>query len=85
LKRAIGAEGRVLARGATNILTGGREMIQTLVAVPKSTTMHGPPYFSNAAMPVAYAIGAKLGGLVDEQRQCRSLMPGSTKSGSMLK
>jgi hypothetical protein len=60
------------------------EMTSNFVAVPKSTTMHGPPYFSKAAMeshkrsaPSSVGLSTSTGMPV--------LMPGSTKSGSMWK
>jgi len=54
------------------------EMTSNLVAVPKSTTMHGPPYFSNAAMESQRRSAPSSVGL-STSTGMPVLMPGSTK------
>ena len=60
------------------------EMTSNVVAVPKSTTTHGPPYFSKAATPLTSLSAPSSAGL-STRMGIPVLMPGSTDIGFSLK
>ena len=80
----VGAEAEAGSDGAAEVFAAFAEMTSNLVAVPKSTTMQGPPYFSKAAMESARRSAPSSVGL-STSTGMPVLMPGSTKSGSMWK